>query len=589
MSLDTVLKIGKLYRKAPNYWDYHELINPVMKDVEANSKKKDKDGNVISTTFYEVPVTTTDEKVIIHMDKVQEIIDQDKKKSLYALNFKTSKKDAEKRYLFGDVSYSKFESKKKVEENGNYRMSKEKRPSSFYRAEEVATSLDKGVISHFREAFLINIVEIETLLLSNSAVVLHFNFEGRNWYQLDGVTDLIDNLITSNMLIKQGEKFVLDTYLYKTLGGSNTPNFTSENRYKTNLFTLDEVKDLLYGVRAAQKPLKRINKSSIGIVALPHGEGLTSKLISDFLPKMTNEDSDDEEEQMENQIVENNEIELSHNETDDDGLFSSFVYNSFDAKVKFDIIFTNIPASPAGVFVDMLEVTSVEKSLLVQVNKKINSIKNELKERYNKEFPKAKAISLYLEDSFLKILSNQTKTEKKYQFHMLKVLPLIYTDNYYQDTTLLPLFVEKVEYNIRNTGQGFNTLKYNFYFLMQIQKFNPLMAITASKSYQIGKCLGIMAKQFEAWRDDCPIKSFEKSYVGNLSRRISTLDDMTKFSNFVNEKLTIHERWYPDIKEAYSGFIPLLQALEQSKGEYNKNHCALGFFESYFKSYQSEK
>lgn len=117
---------------------------------------------------------------------------------------------------------------------------------------------------------------------------------------------------------------------------------------------------------------------------------------------------------------------------------------------------------------------------------------------------------------------------------------------------------------------------------MQIQKFNPLMAITASKSYQIGKCLGIMAKQFEAWRDDCPIKSFEKSYVGNLSRRISSLEDMAKFSNFINEKLTIHERWYPDVKEAFTAFIPLIQELENTKGEYNKNHCALGFFENYF-------
>lgn len=113
----------------------------------------------------------------------------------------------------------------------------------------------------------------------------------------------------------------------------------------------------------------------------------------------------------------------------------------------------------------MVEIASIEKSLLVEVNNKINRVKQHLKEQFNQEFPKAKKdLELYLEDSFLKILSNQTKSEKKYQFHLLKVLPLIYTDNYFQDNVILPLFINKVEYNIRNNGQGFNTLKYNFIF-----------------------------------------------------------------------------------------------------------------------------
>ena len=93
---------------------------------------------------------------------------------------------------------------------------------------------------------------------------------------------------------------------------------------------------------------------------------------------------------------------------------------------KFDIIFTNIPASPAGLYVDMVEIASIEKSLLVEVNNKINRVKQHLKEQFNQEFPKAKKdLELYLEDSFLKILSNQTKSEKKYQFHLLKVFSIM--------------------------------------------------------------------------------------------------------------------------------------------------------------------
>ena len=56
MSLETVIKIGKFYRQDKDAWKYHEQINPVMKDVDALAKNKDKYGNPVTTTFYEIPV-----------------------------------------------------------------------------------------------------------------------------------------------------------------------------------------------------------------------------------------------------------------------------------------------------------------------------------------------------------------------------------------------------------------------------------------------------------------------------------------------------------------------------------------------------
>lgn len=106
------------------------------------------------------------------------------------------------------------------------------------------------------------------------------------------------------------------------------------------------------------------------------------------------------------------------------------------------------------------------------------------------------------------------------------------------------------------------------------------MEITNSRSYALGRCLGIMARPFAAWRDDCPIKSFEKNYVGNLTRRLAYPEDLVKFSNFLNEKLAIHEKLYKDQQEASR---QLAQELKNLTGvKYNKNECALGFFESYF-------
>ena len=109
------------------------------------------------------------------------------------------------------------------------------------------------------------------------------------------------------------------------------------------------------------------------------------------------------------------------------------------------------------------------------------------------------------------------------------------------------------------------------------------MNIVESKSYAIGQSLGIMARQFVAWRKDCPIKSFEKSYVGNLSRRISSLVEVTKFATFINEKLVIHERVFKDERDAYLRLVNAIADFKKGETEkYSKNNCALGFFEAYF-------
>jgi hypothetical protein len=80
--LDTVIKIGKLYRQAPNAHIYHEQVNSVMKDVEALRKNKDKDEKPIETTFYEVPVIDKGDSFLFDLDNLRIIEDEDKQKHL---------------------------------------------------------------------------------------------------------------------------------------------------------------------------------------------------------------------------------------------------------------------------------------------------------------------------------------------------------------------------------------------------------------------------------------------------------------------------------------------------------------------------
>lgn len=594
MSLETVIKIGKFYRQDKNAWKYHEQINHVMKDVEALAKNKDKDGNPITTTFYEIPVIDKGDEFFFDFDNKTEILDEDKKKSLYYLNFKTSKKDASKRYLLGDLVYACYTDKKgALNESGNYRMNgtwsnKEKNgkielKSSFWLSEDVAKNMDNVFIQKFRCEFRKKATEIESLLKSQNSVVIHFNFDGKRWLDMDGIIESIDHNLTLNLVnnFQDSDKVVLEKYLYKTLGGV-TPGFIDSSGYKNKLFSRDDIISLMYAGKASEKPVVRFG--NIGIIALPHSDQLSPESVVSFFER--------DKKDIKEEVGKEDDIVEAAGNKDSDLFFTDLVNNDFDDTVKFDIVFTSIPASPAGVFADLIEISDVEKSLLKDINEKIRSKAREIENKANDEFPKLKKpIYLELDTCFKNIFGDLSNNKKKYQSHLLKVLPQIYTDNYYEDPSVLSAFLEKVEYNIRNTDSKliskYSLHFYDLYYLMNIQKNNPLMKITESNSYALGKNLGIMARQFAAWRKDCPIKSFEKSYVGNLSRRTSSIEELVKFAAFINEKLVMHEKTkYPEVRIAYQNFVNIIKDFEGER--YSKYYSSLGFFESYFDVKQEE-
>lgn len=577
MSLDTVLKIGNIYRKSNIGLEQHRYINSVWKDIEALKKNKNEKGSSIETTVYALPVRETEEEFVFDFDKLYQIHDHDKWKALKYLNFKTSDKDAEKKYLFGDILYSRFTDKKGVEkENGNYRMEKLNKstvkPSSFGRAKEEAKSLQNTLIGKFRVTFEKHLTEIEEILQKHEAVVLHFAFSNENqWFELPHTLDLINKKLIQEFVSEHPEtkRVVLDKFLFKTIGGTK-PDFKSENEYKIKAFNnTDEVVDLMYAVSISEKPL--INVRDFGIVVLPNGDNLTAEVLDRFFQKKGLADVTEAEE---NLINKENQNKDSQNE-DFDAMFSVLLDNEFSERVKYDIVFIK-PAGLSSPSVDMVEISNIEKSKLREIHDKIVNIKNDLRLQSNKLLNKSKLQPKYdIRNSFFEVLGAKGKTQKKYSFHLLKVLPQIYTDAYYNDPILLPTFIEKVERNIRDDFSNFNILKFDFYFLMKIQKNDNMTEIENSKNYRLGRQLGIIAKPVAY-----AINSFEKSYVGNLTRKIASPKELEEFAAFMMEKLSIHGKMYPSQRQAYEEFMTILK--ESSTEKYDKYRCALGFFESFY-------
>ncbi len=587
MSLDTVIKIGKQYRQAKDSWHYHDQVVQAIRDVDNLAKTKDKNGNAIITSFYEIEVTNDGQAFHFDLDNMKEITDEDVKKNIYYLNLKVNKKDSTKKYLVGDIVYSCYINNKNEEkENGNYRLKsiwRGKGKSSFWKSEDIIKNIGNDFITKFRDEFKNKIETIEKILSKHKSIVLHFDFNGKSWIDYYEIIEVVNNLLCQDLVcnFRNTNKVILKNYLYKTLGGGNTPGFSPYTDYKNRLFEKDEIISLLYASKATEKPLIRIG--NIGILALPHNEmdSITPDKIVNFFEREDKTLGEKVKSELHKEDTINNGNDFANHQSD--SLFTDFIENKFDDKVKFDIVFTTIPSSPSGVFSDLIEISDVEKSLLKQIHENIIKQRNELEDMANKEYPILKyKFNLQIQNSFLKIFGDLTTDKKNFKFHLLKVIPQIYTDTYYADPLLLPTFINKVEYNIRNDGAKFGILKYDFYFLIKIQKQkqNTLMDIKKSKSYELGNNLGIMAQQFAAWREDCPIKSFEKNYVGNLSRRSSSLNDLIKFAAFINEKLVMHSRLYPDVRNAYANFIEIIKKFGTEK--YNKYNFALGFFETYY-------
>ncbi len=105
------------------------------------------------------------------------------------------------------------------------------------------------------------------------------------------------------------------------------------------------------------------------------------------------------------------------------------------------------------------------------------------------------------------------------------------------------------------------------------------MQITESKSYRLGLSIGRMCKPLKK-----AINSFEKNYVGMLTRRVATKDDCIQFVNDVTQKLIMHEKvWGTFAAEVCNELANL------STNEYDKDSLAFGFFEGYFNYEPTDK
>lgn len=408
--------------------------------------------------------------------------------------------------------------------------------------------------------------------LGSGKIFLHFDFNGKHWYDFQNEVNLITEKMLADFFEETENGYVLQKALYKTLCSGDDkndiqfPGLIHSSKYKSKFFSKEDANNLFYAKEFSEKELLNIQGNEIKVIVLPRGENLNVDDYEEFFNK-------------------GNEKKLSiknnQNENEIERLLDPLATNGNPKIISFDLIFSK----KGKVDVDLLEISGIKKSTLRATMDRINSIRADLKEKYEFNFKPQ------IEFSFINLLgSAQTdnsgkvkyKANPKYQSHILKVLPQIYSQNYYQDEVLFPAFIEKVEFSVRAGNPQFKLLKYNLEFLLTIQNHqnNRYMQITNSKSYQAGLLLGSLSKGLRN-----KINSFEKNYVGNLTRRIGTLDDCIRFKNEIEQKNILHDL-SNFTRNTSNELAAILKHMNES--EYDKEQIAFGFFESYFR-YESKK
>ena len=427
----------------------------------------------------------------------------------------------------------------------------------------------------------------------NHAVFLHFVFksgeETNNWYEREDCCNIIYDSLISKITDKvSGGGIVLTKSIYPTICTGDDendiqfPSFSQEDKYKSFSFKDKEhLFDLLYADGIIKHYRKAIKGTNIKILVYPRQIGCSM------------EESEEYAQSLENFI---------YNSKSEDSLFATDIFDCFNddeaKKVIFDFIFVDT-GGQTDVYLE--EVSGLQKSRLKSIEERINNKSRHVSEQiglrnYTVDTETAMTAILGIpdiKDSGEVFFSNKVKKGKKlvpypvYQKHMLSIVPRIYQEQYFSDEILLPSTIRQIEYCVRNhkssvigdryfsqLSQCYNKLKYSIVFMLDIQnnQISKYMEITNSKSYKVGLKLGELAKPLGR-----EINSFQKNYVGMLTRRASSKEDCITLTNDIIEKLVLHDCTY---QTTICGKV-----LEEiaSLQEYDRESFAFGFFEGYFK------
>lgn len=597
--LETILKIGELLRQGDDDEPPHSKIKHHRYFIPA-PKSDEKNKRVVKRIA--VPVN---EDFSFNFEKASPINEDDD--ALYFFRFKTSEQDSSPpRYVIGDIYYARKEDKS---ECGMYRTSdetKNKSKSSFdFDKDDLRPFLRSDWIVKFRESFKRQMKDIEAFLAreiealevtestKERGIFLHFDFNGKHWYELEGFEYVIQGIVET-FFEGEAQKLTLKKSLYNAISSNQEkadvqfPNFNRNEQFKTRAFTSHEANNLIYAIRYIGNPTLRIK--SLHLVVLPQGDKLTRKDLEAFASRKNLDD----EAQAERTLARKNAP---------DRLLRAVTDDVPPSVTQFDLVFKDTGGKVA---IDAVEISGIEKTFLSELSERVKQCRNDVIDQRSEQFAEAEVPDDFkgigIEESFRHILDGtvfewksngdahvpqpkKLRNESRFQSHLFRVLPQIYAGAYTHDALLLPALVENTEYKIRNGKTNreardyFNFARFDYFFLtkLQVNGEQTMNELKTSPSYEAGKLLGELARPI-----NFKIGSFSKTHAGMLTRRIADVKSLVALINEISEIMNRHDLATNARRKISSDLMSNVR--EMTDKDYRKDFFAFGFFESYFKS-----
>lgn len=407
------------------------------------------------------------------------------------------------------------------------------------------------------------------------SVFIHFEFTGKKqWFKMDEMLRPIFTSLNNEITEEQtGGRIIMTKTLFQTLCSGDKkndiqfPDFLPSNSYKSFSFENEKsFNNFLYAGKIIRKSRYIIPETNLELHVFPRsvqGQKISAKDYESFFFESKGESS----------------------------LFAFDWLDEINPQ-EFQIFDFVITDNGGNSPVDIIEISGLSYSELVAIRKRIHGYEHDISQEANKELPGDWSLKVQkaIGDIYGNLIYNEKSGQTEFHYDTPRykaciqhILPLVYKECYYQDDALLPTVLSKIEYSFRKgTKHGnFRRLKYDLMLLMSIQnnKINKYMEITSSPSYLLGVKVGKMTKPLRS-----AIKSFEKNYVGLLSRRVASREDCIKFINDIMQKLVMHDKAYQTL--CFDAFDAMNNI---SSKEYDRNEFEFGFFEGYLKYEPKDK
>jgi hypothetical protein len=417
-----------------------------------------------------------------------------------------------------------------------------------------------------------------------SVVIINFTIDGIEFHAYTNILDAVDEAFINNISnpSKDNPKYVLlqNTLLgiFKTSGKlSQSANLSFVESYKSLPITKVDLNNLLYSVKFHESIIGGNIVGDYYLTFLPRFTKMNYQTLDDFMNiRMEKYDATTMSVEKAKYAQRNNEPLFNKPLTIAEKVALKKAGKLNKPELNFDLIFKLKGGNSTQ---DISLISNLNISKIEQINQRIIDAQKAV----SGIFPYTTSLAY----SFYSFLKKPEKSDaKEYNTFIIKNIINIINDNYYGNTMLDDIFIERMEYHIRNLEESEITkqythliTKYKFLRFMETKGKQNYSSIINSGSYKLGYELGMFSSTYQ--KDRKNLVKFINIFNGYISKRIINMEDVMTHYNEVQSRLVINGcENYPN--KFLKAFHSLSTDVQNGTEDFDMQRFIFGYFDAQY-------